>query len=101
LCSINGSRVWEEFYRDAEFDDHLKRYYENNTPIQYPKIHYPITIFKKEATSLKGNWAHTRLSWGNPNEFQQAMEAIISLADSMGCRVYDGQIEEFVSLDTL
>ncbi len=29
------------------------------------------------------------------------MEAIISLADSMGCRVYDGQIEEYISKDNL
>jgi len=29
------------------------------------------------------------------------MESIISLADYMGCRVYDGQIEKFISKDNL
>jgi hypothetical protein len=74
---------------------------QNHIMILHDKISFPIIVYKKEADSLKGNWAHTRMSWGNSYDFQQAMEAIISLADSMGCRVYDGQVEEFVSMDNL
>jgi hypothetical protein len=74
---------------------------QNHIMMLHNKISFPITVFKKEADSPKGNWAHTRMSWGTSYDFQQAMEAIISLADSMGCRVYDGQIEGFVSMDNL
>jgi hypothetical protein len=93
-----GARLFEAYNNDDTIPGGRLK---NHVMLFADKINPPITVFKKEAESLKGNWAHNRLSWGDPDEFQRTMKEIMSLADSTGCRVYDAQIEEFFEAENM
>ena len=61
---------------------------------------YPITVFRKE--HRKGNWADIRMSWAeDPESIRERLKYILELADRLGCRVYDGQIKEYLTKDNL
>ena len=100
-----GVKVFEEYYQDEDLPESHKKYYETHIPMQYgkPGMHRPhLEVFKNEAKSPKGSWADIRLSWAeDPNEFIENLKEIIALADSVGGKVYDGQIEEFLTVDNM
>jgi Leucine-rich repeat (LRR) protein len=69
---------------------------------RYATLPYPITIYKTLSESSKGHWVDVRLSWAqNPKEIITIIEAILRLADLLGCQVYDGQIKKYIIWDNI
>lgn len=64
---------------------------------------YPIWVYKKEQTQyMNGNWAYIRISWAEDSEEMiSCLTDIMNLADKVGCRVYDGQIQQFITRETI
>jgi hypothetical protein len=70
--------------------------------LSHPKIPYLISIRKSKPDNFKGNWADIRLSWGQKTKkLREMLMVILDLADSIGSRVYDGQIQKYIGRDTL
>jgi hypothetical protein len=68
----------------------------------YVGLSSPITVFKKEARALKGNWADVRLSWGTDTEtFDKDLRCMLAMAEQVGARLYDGQEKMFITEETL
>ena len=89
-------------YSKEDLSDHERKKLQNYVDLQYSKFRYFIRVYKKESRNLKGNWAYVRLSWGErPESFVNTVKHILELADSIGCRIYDGQINDFVTFDTI
>ena len=89
-------------YKDETMPDHVRERNSNFIDLVYPEFDYFITILKKESTYLKGNWAHIRVSWGeNPDSFLCLLGKILALARLVDCRVYDGQMDRFITVEDL
>ncbi|MDD3731175.1 MAG: hypothetical protein PHU88_02230 [candidate division Zixibacteria bacterium] len=70
--------------------------------LAYDEIPSPIVIFKKESQELKGNWADVRLSWATgASKMKTILVSILELAKTIGCKVHDGQISSFVTVDNI
>lgn len=73
--------------------------------VLFPDLGHPIRVNRKESEQRKGNWAYTRMSWAeDPESVMEDLRYIIKLADRIGCRLYDGQIGEYLTtanLDTM
>ena len=100
-----GATIIEEMYHDKTLTGNLKKFYETHVPMEYDKPGLYIPIFdvsKKESETQKGCWAYVRLSWAtDPDRFLETLKGLMTLADSVGCKVYDGQIKEFLNQDTI
>ena len=58
-----------------------------------------VHIYKMESTPA-GNWAETRLSWGTaPDEWPTIINTVFGFADQVTCRVWDGQVQGFITRD--
>ena len=89
-------------YSKEGLSDHDRKKWQNYVKLLYSEFPYFITVFKNESKNLKGNWADIRLSWGeDPESFVNTLKYVLALADEAGCRVYDGQINDFVILDNM
>jgi Leucine-rich repeat (LRR) protein len=68
----------------------------------HPKIPFSITINKLIPVIINGHWADVRFSWGqDPKMMYEDIKAILEIADSVGCRVYDGQIQQYINYDNI
>lgn len=57
-----------------------------------------VWLLQHESARIKGHWADTRLSWGTTREnFRSIMEIIFDFSEKVSCRVYDGQIQDFIT----
>lgn len=57
-----------------------------------------VWLFQHESGQIKGDWADTRLSWGTTREnFRSIIEIIFDFSEKVSCRVYDGQIQAFIT----
>ena len=75
---------------------------EDYIDLKHPGIANIISVNKKEANHLKGNWAYVRFRWDEPVEsFAGTVKKILDLADSIGCRIYDGQLQNYVTVFNL
>lgn len=83
----------ETFHRDSAY---VEMYHPD-----YP-MPYMMDVFKSEPENFKGNWAHIRLSWATEQqEFIEILKNMLELAERIGCRVYDGQLQEYVTCENL
>jgi hypothetical protein len=56
-----------------------------------------VTVFPRASGRFKGHWMEVRTSWGNtPDEIRSVWQAVFELAEKVDCRVYDGQIGEYI-----
>lgn len=56
-----------------------------------------VTVFPRASGRFKGHWMEVRTSWGNtPDEIRSVWQAVFELAEKIDCRVYDGQIGEYI-----
>jgi hypothetical protein len=79
-----------------------KEYADRFEDLLHPEIPGMIRVFKTLPENLSGHWADIRLSWGqDPREMRGIIKAILDLADSLGCRVYDGQIQQYVTIQNI
>lgn len=70
--------------------------------LYYEDLSMPITVFKRESKTLKGNWAHVRLSWGtNPETFYRDLQCMLTLAKRCNARLYDGQADREIKEELL
>jgi hypothetical protein len=61
-----------------------------------------VALFDRESSSMPGYWAHVRLSWGTkPRQFQEILTTLVEFSQKAHCRVYDGQIGQFVTFANL
>lgn len=101
----HGATIIEKMYRDKTLSGRLKEFYETHIPMEYDKHGLYIPIFdvsKNESETQKGCWAHLRLSWAyKPDGFLHMLKGIMALAESAGCKVYDGQIKELLTQDNI
>lgn len=57
--------------------------------------------YKPEALK-QGMYADARFSWGSePEELAKDLTGLLDLADRLGCRLYDGQIELWITRENI
>lgn len=67
-----------------------------------PDFKYVISVFKREPANLKGNWVDIRMSWAEDAESMTAnLMYLLDLADKLSCRVFDAQVQEYVTRENL
>jgi len=50
----------------------------------------------------KGMWVSVHISWGSePEELITELTKILDLADKLGCKVYDGQLDMYITRENL
>lgn len=64
LFCKSGATVQD--YSGEELPDDLIIKMHDFIELKHPEFDYFISVNKKEARNLKGNWAYIRLSWGEP-----------------------------------
>jgi Leucine-rich repeat (LRR) protein len=74
----------------------------NGTILIHEKIASIIEVVKNKPIGLRANWAQIGLSWDeDANSMANALQNILDLARDVGCRVYDGQTEVYITPETL
>ncbi len=75
---------------------------EKYVDLYYLRIRYCLTVYKRLTERPKGNRAPIRLSWAiELQELLYVMETVFTMSDTVGCKVYDGQITEFITRETI
>ena len=82
-----------------------KNIYPREEDLHLPELSYGemlISLCDEEILIEKGVWAEIRLSWGtDPYHMHDILKTILELAEKVGCRVYDGQLGDYVTVDNL
>lgn len=79
-------------------DGHIGLEPERYIHVEFPDFGYPIWVYRDETEHQRGNWADVRMSWMEDEESMPGrLDYILGVAEKLGCRVYDGQIKEYVS----
>lgn len=62
----------------------------------------PITVFRDNEKRNRAARAHIRISWStNRDELVKILGIIINMANDIGCKVYDGQLHEYVTHENM
>ena len=66
----------------------------------HPLLISSITVRRQRPEG--GQWAYYRLSWATePGQLMIELENLLNLAGVIGCRLYDGQVGEYVNREHL
>lgn len=66
--------------------------------LMYPGLNSLIEVIKDNNRVKNGRWAEIRFSWADQNRFTDNLIKIIQLGDKVGCKIYDGQIDQYIYL---
>lgn len=86
----------------AYFEDFEKSDFSSGGRSYFYKYHLLFFGNHKQEAHEKGMWVSVHFSWGTePEDLITDLSDILELADKLGCKVYDGQLDMYITCENL